>query len=204
MARTASSPGARFNEAPALLRARGTGPVPRLLPVAAALEFVGGPAGLWSEDRRHCVFNQAAAALLGYGDHDFCADAALWLTRIDPGDRERFAAFCEAVRANSGPSDCHYRFLPAGAAGFIELHESARRIKPPEGAPVVLSRYRGSEAAGDCRRSAHKIGNHLQTVRGEVDLLRLSGALPERSAETICRSIEAVHELVQQIGKRFS
>lgn len=45
------------------------------------------------------------------------------------------------------------------------------------------------------RSLVHQIGNSLQSVRGEVDLLRLSGALPQRSFDRIVQGIENIREL---------
>lgn len=45
------------------------------------------------------------------------------------------------------------------------------------------------------RSLVHQIGNSLQSLRGEVDLLRLSGALPQRSFDRIVQGIENIREL---------
>jgi hypothetical protein len=144
--------------------------------------------------------NRALSQLLGYREQDFHDNPALWASRIDPADRQRFQAFCEAARQNGDGTSCRYRFLPAPPGASVELCETVRRVVAP-GAAVLLSCYTVSREAADRRRIAHKIGNHLQAARGEVDLLRLSGTLPERNAATICQAIDAVHHLVEEIRK---
>ena len=144
--------------------------------------------------------NRALSQLLGYREQDFHNNPALWASRVEPADRERFHAFCDTLRQNGDGSSCHYRFLPASSGGMVELCETVRRVVAPDGA-VLLSCYTVSQGAGERRRIAHKIGNHLQAARGEVDLLRLSGTLPEPSAATICQAIDAVHDLVEEIRK---
>lgn len=167
-------------------------------PVTALLDFAGAPAALWSEDRSVFLPNSAAADLFGSIHGAPLDDATLWRARIDPADRQRFAEFCEAVRAGGRRSICRYRFTPLGLDAAIDLQETAERLDPPRAAPVIVSRY---AANGECRRLAHQIGNQLQAARGELDLLRLSGALPERAAAAVLQPLEAVHELLQKIGR---
>lgn len=173
------------------------------VPAASLLDLSDGPAALWSDDRSQCVFNAAMAATVGYRDRELCADPALWLSRIEPRDCDRFRAFCENAARDGGPITCHYRFLPARSLQGLDLEERAVRIAPAGALPVILSRYSVS-AQSEWRTLAHRVGNHLQAIRGELDLLRLSGRVPDASAQTISRAIDAVHELVQQIRKHLS
>ena len=104
-----------------------------------------------------------------------------------------------------GANVCSYRFLPLNQALTIELEETALSLAAgPAGTPIVLCRYQLStperDAGGraDPRNLIHQIGNHLQAVRGEVELLRMFGALPQDSFEKISRGIDAVHDLTTQ------
>jgi hypothetical protein len=70
---------------------------------------------------------------------------------------------------------------------------------------VIRSRYRLNKPRkkrdqSSLRSLVHQIGNHLQLVRGEVDLLRLSGALPPPSFDTIIQGIENIHKLTVRLG----
>ncbi len=165
------------------------------MPAPLLLELIGAPAALWSADRTNCLFNRAAAELFGY-DHDGPAAAAWWRARVEGADRARFMDFCNSL-ASGQRSTCRYRFTPA-AGGAIDLHETAERVDPGGSGPVIVSRY---AILGESRRMAHQLGNHLQAVRGELDLLRLSGALPEQAAASVLQPLNAVHELLQKIGK---
>ena len=53
-----------------------------LIEAGTAIEFVPYPAALWSLGRHSCFFNDDARELLGFCEHDFKQDAALWLERI--------------------------------------------------------------------------------------------------------------------------
>src|SRR5919106_1817630 len=50
----------------------------------------------------------------------------------------------------------------------------------------------------------HEIGNNLQAIRGELDLLTLSGALPEQSAKTVIRGVRQIHNLTGEIAEYLS
>ena len=171
------------------------------LAAATVLQLIGGPAGLWSDDREHCLFNGAATALLGYQDADFRDDRELWLARVEPRDRDAFQEFCQAVRRGGSSMTCRYRFLPRATTRAVELQETAQRLTAAGNAPVIFSRYAGPGVPSDARGLVHKIGNHLQAIRGEVDLLRLSGVLPQGSGDSISRSIDAVHDLVAEMER---
>ena len=176
------------------------------LPANAVLEFHCGPTALWNEDRTQCLFNRPMRELLGFCENDFSAAKALWLARVDASDRERLLSSWRNLQIGAEPMVCRYRFMPLGGALALELEETALRFAVgPAGTSVFLSRY----TAGQERRNVHdpspvhslvhKIGNGLQTVRGEVDLLRLFGGLPQRSFDSITQGIESIHSLVAQI-----
>lgn len=165
------------------------------IPASVVLRFVAGPAALWS-GRESGALNAAAAALFGFAEAD-CVDSGLWLERVEPRDRDAYEAFRRRLRPSSAPATCRYRFLPRGTAHAVELQETALCFTCADGARAILSRY----AAPGSGRFAHKLGNHLQAIRGEVDLLRLSGTLPQAAAESIARSIEAIHRLAEEMGK---
>jgi hypothetical protein len=46
----------------------------------------------------------------------------------------------------------------------------------------------------------HRVGNHLQAIRGELELLRMSGDLPERTFESVICHIDALHALAAELG----
>ena len=170
------------------------------VPVTAVLELAAGPAALWSADRSSCIVNDAATALLGFRGADFCADKNLWCARIEPRDRDAFAAFCRAVQEARQPVVCRYRFLPRAATHAIELQETGLRLMSAQGAPLIFSRY-ATARASQAHKVMHKIGNHLQAIRGEVDLLRLSGALSQENADKVAQSVDAIRGLLEELEK---
>jgi hypothetical protein len=177
------------------------------LPAAALLEFHCCPSALWSVDRSDCLFNGAMIALLGFHDRDFRGDRELWLARIERGDRQSFISSWKTLQSGVAKMVCRYRFTPRSGASAIDVEETAWLI--PGGAagrPAVLSRYQtnGAPRAADSAdspldRLAHQIGNNLQAIRGEVDLLRLFNGLPQRSFDTIVRGIDNIQSLIAGI-----
>ena len=50
----------------------------------------------------------------------------------------------------------------------------------------------------------HEIHNNLQAIRGELDLLTLSGALPEPSSKTVVRGVDQIRKLTAEIAEYLS
>src|ERR671918_2075920 len=50
----------------------------------------------------------------------------------------------------------------------------------------------------------HDIHNNLQAIRGELDLLTLSGALPEQSSTTVIRGVDQIRKLTGEIAEYVS
>jgi len=50
----------------------------------------------------------------------------------------------------------------------------------------------------------HEIGNHLQAIRGELDLLTLSGALPQQSSKSVAFGVQQIHKLTREITEYLS
>jgi PAS domain-containing protein len=181
-----------------------------MMPLGAFLEFLPCAAALWSADRTQCVLNTATKSLFGYGENDFCADRKRWLERIHPDDRESFLRASMALQSERKIS-CQYRFTPQNHTRSIVLQETAVVLPiGPAGAAAILSVYQTEpamdrELRGDrgaqapVRGLVHHMGNSLQAIRGEVDLLRLTGTLPERSFENITRGIGQLHDLIGEI-----
>ena len=172
------------------------------LPVATVLESHCCPAALWSADRSECVFNRAATRLIGAPARDIRAGADLWLACVDTRDRERFLSAWQSLLSGENTMVCSYRFVPRGTTSKIELEETALRLTDGcSGKAAVLSRYQLREPRDNSsmRRLVHQIGNNLQSVRGEVDLLRLFGGLPQSSFDTIVQAIEDIHELTARL-----
>jgi nitrogen-specific signal transduction histidine kinase len=178
-----------------------------MMPIGVLLEFLPCPAALWSADRAECVFNSATKTLLGYCEDSFCANQDLWLERIDPRDREAFLSAWQTLERGECKISCHYRFTPQDHAGTIVLQETAELLPiGPMAKSAVLSLYQTKPTAGDQLRDdapvrglVHHMANSLQAIRGELDLLHLTGALPERSFENITQGIERLHDLMGEL-----
>ena len=183
----------------------------KLLEAGVLLDFHWSPAALWSVDHTECLFNRATSALLGFRDKEFCADKDLWLERIDGRDRAAFLSSWKDLQNGAAKITCRYRFLPRHAAPGIELEETALLL--PAGAaakPGVLSLYRPRRAAAGqhgCKETdrppvrdlIHQIGNNLQAIRGEAELARLFGSLPERGFDNMARAINSIQQLVSEL-----
>lgn len=172
------------------------------LPVATVLESDSCPAALWSDDRSECVFNSAGRRLIGAPARDIRAGADLWLACVDTRDRERFLSAWQSLLSGENTMVCSYRFVPPGTTSKINLEETALRLTDGcSGKAAVLSRYqlRKPRDSSSMRRLVHQIGNNLQSARGEVDLLRLFGGLPQSSFDTIVQAIENIHELTARL-----
>jgi PAS domain-containing protein len=174
--------------------------------IDALLELFPCAAALWSADRSQCVFNSAMETLASYPEDDFCADEALWLRCIDPRDREVFLSSWKTLQKGQAKISCRYRFTPPGRLS-IDIEETAVAVLlGPTGTSAVLSLYQTKAGIRRARRDdaaiqglVHHMGNSLQAIRGEVDLLHLTGALPQRSFDNITRGIEQLNDLLGEI-----
>jgi len=183
-----------------------------MMPIGMLLEFFPCAVALWSADRNECAFNSAAKTLLGYSENNFCADQNLWLDRIDRRDRETFLSSWKALRSGERKISCHYRFTPQDHARSVTLQETA--VLLPIGAAgkaAVLSQYQTKAATGRHLRGGrhdsarvrgmiHHMGNSLQAIVAELDLLHLTGALPQRSFDNIAQAVEQLHDLMGEVA----
>jgi signal transduction histidine kinase len=181
-----------------------------LIEAGTALEFVPSPAALWSLDRHSCFFNDDARELLGFCEHDFKQDAALWLERIHPEDRKEFLRAWKSLQAGDTRVSSRYRFQPKNRTQVLWLREVSFLYGSGAEKPNVWTVYLEEVASESLFRGAgqvrnfvrgltHEMGNNLQGIRGELDILRFSQAIPNDSAETIYRGINQVRRLVHEI-----
>lgn len=182
-----------------------------LIEAGTALEFLPSPAALWSLDRHSCFFNDDARELLGFCEHDFKQDAALWLERIHPEDRKEFLRAWKSLQAGDTRVSSRYRFQPKNRTQVLCLREvsflyGGSGAKKPNVWTVYLEEVASEslfQGAGQVRNFVrgltHEMGNNLQAIRGELDILRFSQAIPNDSAETIYRGINQVRRLVHEI-----
>ena len=106
---------------------------------------------------------------------------------------------------------CQYRFFPKNRAQEICLSEvSFLTSSRASDAPAVWSLYgedatSGDELVGDqqtrelLRGLTHEIGNHLQTISGEVDLLRLGGVLSSEKTNMIDHGLKQIRKVAREI-----
>jgi len=183
-----------------------------MMPIGMLLEFFPCAVALWSVDRNECAFNSAAKMLLGYSENDFCADQNLWLDRIDRRDRDAFLSSWKALRSGERKISCHYRFTPQDHARSVTLQETA--VLLPIGAAekaAVLSQYQTKAATGRHLRAGrrddarvrgliHHMGNSVQAIVGELDLLNLTCALPQPSFDHIAQDVERLNDLMGELA----
>ena len=181
-----------------------------MMPVGMMLEFFPCAAALWSADRRECVFNSATRSLLGYSENSFCAEHGLWLERIEVRDRNAFFSAWESLQQGERKISCYYRFTPKDSTRRIFLQETAVLLPVGSaGPPAVLSLYQtkplgtrartGERDDAAARMLIHHMGNNLQAIGGELDLLHLTGVLPRQSFDNITQGIEQLHELIVEV-----
>ena len=179
------------------------------------LELLPFPAALWSHDRRNCVFNQNTRRLLGLAESDFLPSNGLveWTERIHPQDREKFETAWRRIESGEKSSSCRYRFFPKREDTQIAMQEflfSSSTLRQPS--PAVWSLYVEDQSTGEevLERSdvrelveglTHEIGNSLQAIKGELDLLKLAGTLPQDSAGTIFRGVEHICALAGEVNE---
>ena len=183
-----------------------------MMPIGMLLEFFPCAAALWSKDRNECAFNSRAKNLLGYSENNFCADQNLWLDRIDRRDREIFLSSWKALQDGERKIFCRYRFRPQDHARSVIFQETAVLLPiGPSGKAAVLSMYQtkgrserqlraGRHDDTRLRGLMHRMGNSLQAILGELDLLHLTGALPQRSFDNIMQDIERLNELMGDLA----
>jgi hypothetical protein len=184
------------------------------------LDHVPCAAALWSWDHRFCVFNVPVRQLLGFCEHDIGQTSSLWMDRIHPLDRDRFLATWNELQNGAPQISCHYRFFPKHKTHEIALKEFSfpyyiRDKKPP----AIWSFYSEDSSTGsplDKEASGvpqiqelmvgltHEIGNHLQAISGELDLLSLAGALPQESSRAVKSGVQKIHELTREIDEFLS
>lgn len=180
------------------------------LPASAFFAVQSSPMALWSDDRSYCIFGRLTARLLGFPEKQSWANRERWLARVDPRHRERVSRSWQGVKADRRERVCRYVFWPLNGSPAILLEETAQRIAASRDQFVVLCRYQAKTAhrgksqqnlneRSSVRDLIHQIGNNLQTVRGEVELLRLFGELPQKTFENIMRGIDSIHELAAQM-----
>jgi hypothetical protein len=175
------------------------------------IDVAPGPAALWSLDRRSCVLSDRFRRLLGFEEGDFEDDPSLWLQRIHPEDHARFSRAWEKLEKGQKKIRCSYRFLPKGRTQEIRLQEVAFSYPIAHGfSRGICSLYSVEAAAPDkspglqptpelVRGLTHEIGNNLQAITGEVDLLRISGLLTAGASTSIKRGIEQIQRLAREI-----
>jgi hypothetical protein len=182
-----------------------------MMPIGMVLENLSCAAALWSADRAECVFNSATKTLLGYSENNFCADQDLWLDRIDRRDRVTFLSSWKALQNGKRKISCHYRFTPRDHARSVTLQETAVRLPVGATGRAVLSLYQTKPAIGHQLRTGrradtrvrgliHHMGNSLQAILGELDILRLSGAVPQRSFDNLMQDVGQLHELMSELA----
>lgn len=171
-------------------------------------------AALWSRDRRRCTFNHCVSRLLGFSESDFEKESSLWMERIHPQDRSAFSAAWRQMQSGENEyASCHYRFLPRHQRARIHLGEFLfSGLSPGEDSRAIWSLYTEEpNFEEDILESAqvrdlvhglnHEIGNSLQAIKGEIDLLLMAGALPPHNASGISRGIERISEITSELNE---
>jgi PAS domain S-box-containing protein len=172
---------------------------------AALLSSLPVPAAIWSLDRTACVLNTAARELFGFSENEL-REESFWLKRVHPDDREAFLSATQRLIGGESQVSCNYRFLPKNETNGFWLREVSSYCNKETiwsffstERPVDNAFDRLAQVERSLRALTHEIGNNLQVMRGELDLLRLSGKIPEESSAVIVHGITHVHALAREI-----
>jgi nitrogen-specific signal transduction histidine kinase len=174
------------------------------------------PAALWSLDRRVCVFNPLASELLGYSEREISYHPDLYIDRIHPDDRSVFLSAWQKLRNGEKSASCRYRFTPKHGVESRAIRENALLFDASErDAPAVLTLYSEERVEGEkiteahqlrslLRGVSHEIGNNLQAISGELELLKWSGMLPAENAAVMSSAIMQIRALTGDLEDYFS
>jgi hypothetical protein len=185
-----------------------------LLPAGDLLNLLPNPAALWSYDRKFCVMNDSIKQLLGFCDSDLEQISSLWIDRIHPQDRDAFVTAWSKLQNGETRISCEYRFCPPHKPHGIRLRELAYAYRPsdndrstvwsfytadPQDPAVLKEGVEIRQLRELLAGLTHEVGNVLQAIRGELDLLRLAGALTQQSSKTISAGFHHIRKLADEI-----
>jgi signal transduction histidine kinase len=185
------------------------------LQCGAFLDGAPYPMALWSLDRRSCVLNSPARELLGISEDDIGARTETYLDRIEPADRQNFLSAWKKLSDGQSQASCCYRFKSNSRGETRWLREVSIPFAVPgknkRGALTIYTEERKDPKptvntdllSGLLPGLTHEIGNHLQAISGELELLRLSGTLPADSAAVISNGIRKILNLALDIQEYF-
>ena len=174
------------------------------------------PAALWSLDRRCCVFNRLATELFGYSEPEIARRPELYVDRIHVDDRALFLAAWQRLRGGEKSVSCRYRFMSKLGMDSRAILESSLLFNPPQSdTQVVLTLYREERGETEniaephqlpviLRGVSHEIGNNLQAISGELELLKWSGTLPAESAAVVTSAIMQIRAVTGDLEEYFS
>ena len=170
---------------------------------------------LWSLDRRFCVFSPSLRELLGYSEQEISQSPDLFIDRIHPEDRGDFMSAWQRLCVGHNNASCRYRFTPKHGIEVRTIWENSLLLptqgSEPQGALTLYAEERKRfEKIGEAQELrnvlhgvAHEVGNHLQAINGELELLKWSGSLPEDSAGIVSSAITQIRSLTGDIEEYF-
>ena len=172
------------------------------------LDLLPFPAVLWSRDRNPYVLNRSLRRLFGFAEIDAPNHFFHhWRACIHPEDRQSFDSAWHQIDSGETDTCCQYRFFPRPKEFPIPIREflfsSSRPAWPSRSVWSLYVEDKGPRNEGMERTPigelvkglTHEIGNNLQAIRGELDLLTIAGTLPRNRASTIFRDLERIRAL---------
>ncbi len=180
----------------------------------AVVEDAPYPMAVWSLDRRDCIFNSLAREFLGLREDDIRWQRDLYVERIEPEDRPGFLSAWKKLRDGNTSTSCRYRFRSQGSDRARSLWEISIVVPVfgnKRGALTVYAEERKNlRPRGEAKQLlallpalVHEIGNNLQAIGGELELLRWSGAVPLESAGIISSGIRKIRNLAHDVQEYF-
>lgn len=183
------------------------------------LELLPWPAAIWSEAADSCLFNEPAREIFGLAEESAPRQAWCWLARIHPDDRAAFRTAREKLKGGERLLSLDYRVC-AKSAGETWVREVALAFPLRGNGRGVLSFYSPaaaeraeplqdrpwrSESDRACllRRFTHELRNSLQSVSGEVELLRLAGEVPALSFKSIAHGLGRIERVLNELDRQM-
>ena len=180
------------------------------------LESLPCAIAIWQGDGVLSFLNCRAKHLTGFSDDDFQRSPSLWISRIDPADRDLFSAAWKKLVEGERIACCDYHFLPKENGNKIWLREVSVSYQDSHGSVQrIISNYTDitdltvgdSKSYKTSRRETlasaidglvHEIQNDLQAINMELDLMQLEGDVAP-AYQPLIKRMEHFNKLIQEL-----
>lgn len=196
-------------------------PRPIFSKALAYLELIPCPLAFWRSDDRFCIINLRTTQLTGYSADELRQNSSLWLERIHSDDRPAYSEARSRLQNSQTTCSLEYRFFPKGQSKEKWISETSLALRGEHGRDGIISVYQDISRLRELQRRAnpggpvpegpaliagliHELENHLQVIKGSLDLLRLNYmkatavSLAETGVERTTKLLREVENFVAQ------